>query len=95
MSRIKTMFGCLIKFLISVALGFFAVALIGHALHGDPYAIGLAIFEFLIVAFPYWADGKMIPKWLDTLHTYSIPVWFVIAIIWVLYIIGVMPTMFI
>ena len=84
--NIKTVSGCLAKFLVSAALGFFAVALVGHALHGDPFAIGLAIAEFLIIAYPYWAAERTVAPWLDKTHLYSTMVWFIAAITWVLYI---------
>ena len=83
----KSMYwGCLIKLLISAILGVFAVVLIGKALHGDPIAIGLAVTEFLIIAYPYWAAEKKVIPWLDKTHLYGTILWFVTAITWVLYV---------
>ncbi len=80
----KVLSGCL-NFLISMALGIFAVTLVGRALHGDYAAITLAIIELIVIVFSFWSDGKEIPTWLIKLYYIIGILWFIAAMVWGLF----------
>jgi len=66
----------------SFLLGIFAVALIGHAIKGDVFAIILAVSEFILMAFPFVCDEGKMSKMVSRIWYYCLYGWFAAAIIW-------------
>ncbi len=80
--------GCA-AFLISAALGAFAVVLLGNAFKGDPYAITLAIAELLLFVTPFWIDETKMPKWLESTWMLCAKLWFPLTGLWLLHLINI------
>lgn len=85
----KKISGSCTSFLISFALGAFAVILLGHAFRGDPCAIALLLMEILLFAVPFLVDESKIPRWISSLWIVSAELWFPITGLWLLHLINI------
>ncbi|MBR3676267.1 MAG: hypothetical protein IKN71_03940 [Alphaproteobacteria bacterium] len=75
-------------FLFVALLAIFAVALLGRAIQGNPYAIVLSITELTLVIIPIFIDERKLPHWVSSLWTTSLCFWFVCTIIWIAHELG-------